>query len=267
MSNNNSNKLPVIDTDAGGKGNCFYFSLYEALKERDLIKNLEETYSIGRYVSKETFNKYFRMLISSQLSTDIMRETFIVLKEVFDNNSDLSIAEISHRTELQSWLIKDFINSNSSLMSFTNLVKKSIMIRGREVQSLEVNLAIKLLALAGISLVIIKKIVPTRKKSQRELKISGLSLNTNERKMLANYDNQPTYNINEREIQMPFNLPIENGGQPIIYLISSPIEGHYTYFSFSLAKYEGGLKKKKTKKRIQRKPITKKRKRFISSRR
>ena len=267
MTNSNLNKLPVIDIDAGGEGNCFYFSLYKALKERDLIKNLEETYRIGRYVSKQTFNKYFRMLISRQLSIDIMRETFILVKEVFDNNSGLSITEISHRTELQSWLITDFINSNHSLTSFTNLVKKSILISGREVQSLEVNLAIQLLARAGISLVIIKKIVPMRKKSQRELKVSGLTLNTNERKMLANYDNQSTYNINEREIPLPFNLPIENGVQPIIYLISSPIEGHYTYFSFSLAKYGGGLKKKKTKKRPQRKPITKKKKRFISSRR
>ena len=36
MTNSNLNKLPVIDIDAGGEGNCFYFSLYKALKERDL---------------------------------------------------------------------------------------------------------------------------------------------------------------------------------------------------------------------------------------
>jgi hypothetical protein len=38
MSSSNKNKLPVFELDSGGGGDCFYFSLYEALNERDLIR-------------------------------------------------------------------------------------------------------------------------------------------------------------------------------------------------------------------------------------
>lgn len=56
--------VPVTLKDAGGNGNCFYYSLFEALSNRRLLEHLKD---LTTTTSKYTFNTTFREYISEHI--------------------------------------------------------------------------------------------------------------------------------------------------------------------------------------------------------
>ena len=239
------------ETDAGGGGNCFYFSLYEALTEQRLVKHITQLYGIiPKHYSnnsfmgkKHNFNKYFRKLIADQITPELL-EKYEIVRIVSDavnanvnNNSYIDkskLDEIAQITQLQPWLIHDYIKAAGSLPLFSKHVKKSIRQTNNEVQELEVKIAQQLLSYAEIELKIISKFYK-RKRNTNSFPFSGTQLNTAEKKMIVDFENKPFYKLpNNPHLnkKLPFTLSFKNeSGQPIVYLVSSPMEGHYFYFS------------------------------------
>ena len=60
--------VPVTLKDAGGNGNCFYYSLFEALSNRGLLLKTKDILKIS--TSKEGFNTTFREYVSKNMKLD-----------------------------------------------------------------------------------------------------------------------------------------------------------------------------------------------------
>jgi hypothetical protein len=253
MSSSNKNKLPVFERDAGGGGDCFFFSLYEALKERDLLKNIMDSYGTFS-LNKNSFNTYFRNLVAEQITTERLITLIEILQSVVRENKGRSDKDIADMVDLQPWLVRAYLNANRNSTNrnsanrnyerFAINVRRSIRQAKNEPQALEIGIATELLNTTGIELQLVYKNFPQRKRSINTI-AQSLSLKTPEKKMLADYENLPTYLLPPGysvEKKMPVSLPLETrNGEPIVYVVMSRKEGHYYYFSFH--EYYGGTRR------------------------
>lgn len=134
------NKLLVQEKDAGGSGNCFYFSIYDALNERGLVNKFANKYSTFRkkqsvheyidsygksqiytynFTTKDNFNLTLRHMIADILfqNETILKNLYILLEKTYDDfkteypNSVLAddIFYLSSTTENEPWLIEKFL--------------------------------------------------------------------------------------------------------------------------------------------------------------
>jgi len=71
--------------DAGGGGDCLFFSIYEALKERDLMRKIK--ISAG---SKEDFNILMRSLVVNSLDKGTCDTLFFNMQDFSAGNPDLN---------------------------------------------------------------------------------------------------------------------------------------------------------------------------------
>jgi hypothetical protein len=273
------NKLPVLDIEAGGKGDCFYFSLYEALTERglmdDFIKSIGLTYGPPYDVlrpirgnKKQSFNLYFRDLVANKLQpTDLATtieilesnpqiQAIFTLQRIKPDDYKNMLINISNDTEFNPWFIDIYIRSarKTNNSAFLKGIQAGIKTAGNEAQQIETVLAKAILDSVGIQLEIVYKQFPAKTRISQYQALSYL--NTSNKQKIVDYDNAPVYTYgkyNKKKLEH-IKLPIENNGTPIIYVINSPQEGHYTYFSFNT--YRGGYRK--TRHKHQHKPIHKK---------
>ena len=279
-------KLPVAELDSGAGGDCFYFTIYDALVERgllnDFVKSIGLTYArhygvIPKFTNnkKQNFNRYLRTLVASRINQSIINNALTLLddmnefKELLKSNSRNSdeytsiIHDLSNKTDLSIWFIKDYINYrkknlNESLHDsrFYVLVKKTVETPGNEAQQIEISITREILESVGIIMKNVLKEYP-RKKGISQYSIAGLDLNSDEKRIIAKDDdaNKPDYTLNgyggfsHKKLKNIKLLPESPNGEPIIYIVNSPQEGHFTFFSFSHAKYSGGKKGKKTHKK------------------
>ena len=63
---------PVREEDAGGGGNCFYYSLYASLQAQSLLDTVCTTFRLGESHTKEDFNLSFRGFLASQLPSELL---------------------------------------------------------------------------------------------------------------------------------------------------------------------------------------------------
>jgi hypothetical protein len=68
--------LPVKIVEAGGGGDCFYFSVFEALQNKGLLDIVSNTFKIPK--DKDGFNLGFRKVLSDSLDDDLK----VLIKEV-----------------------------------------------------------------------------------------------------------------------------------------------------------------------------------------
>ena len=280
---NSTGKLPVTDIDAGASGDCFYYAVYEALKERGLIKGLAKTIGkkYGRWNSiiptyyndaKENFNKYFRALIAEQITNEYLAQSIILLsndkrldgllnKTPGSDSYQSDLHSLSIDYDLSQWFIKIFISTMKKEFNETKFRKKiqdGIMTKGNEVQQIEINIATEILGSIGIQMKIVQKKMPNVLTRASQYRISGLSLDENEKQQLVAFDNEPTYTLNGKFANKRIDqilLPIvTQAGEPIIYIINNPVEAHYSYFSFNA--YNGGKRKTRRDKKLKKKKKT-----------
>jgi hypothetical protein len=261
-----------MERDAGGGGDCFYFSLYEALAERNLLKNVMDAYGTFTPLNKNSFNQYFRNLIAEQITPARLATTIEILRSTLRENKSKSLYALAELVNLQPWLVQAYKNSNDNTDLFARNVRRFIRQAKNEPQALEIGLARQLLRTAGIALHLVYKNFPERKRTKESI-APGLSLKTPEKKMLLDFENAPTYLLPpsyRSEKRLPFSLPLETvKDEPIVYLVMSRKEGHYYYLTFH--DYEGGkrkrssTKKHKSKRRSKRSSTSKRIRRSTSS--
>jgi hypothetical protein len=63
---------PVREEDAGGGGDCFYYSLYASLEAQSLLDTVCSTFGLGKSRTKEDFNRSFRRYLASQLPSELL---------------------------------------------------------------------------------------------------------------------------------------------------------------------------------------------------
>lgn len=152
--------------DAGGRGDCFYFTLYEAMKEKDLLDGLTVTYPELRG-TKRVFVQAFRTLVADHCDEEYTRmymemcrtkrqypETFLELLDWKRSSFPTWLTHIS-KTYIQSKSC-----SKEHLQMFLHAVKQSIRISssrldkegGSYTSELDVQIAKGILQRAGIYL-------------------------------------------------------------------------------------------------------------------
>ena len=221
-------------------------------------------HSYGTFsLNKSNFNTYFRNLVAEQITTERLITLIEILQSVVRENKGRPDKEIADMVDLQPWLVRAYLNakrssakrssanrnsSNRNSERFATNVRRSIRHAKNEPQALEIGIAMELLSTAGIALQLVYKNFPQRKRSINTI-AQSLSLKTPEKKMLADYENLPTYLLPPGysvEKKMPLSLPLETrNGEPIVYLVMSRKEGHYYYFSFH--EYYGGTRSRTTR--------------------
>ena len=216
-------------------------------------------HSYGTFsLNKSNFNIYFRNLVAEQITTERLTTLIELLQSVVRENKGRPDKEIADMVDLQPWLVRAYLNANRSSANrnsanrnserFAINVRRSIRQAKNEPQALEIGIATELLSTAGIALQLVYKNFPQRKRSINTI-AQSLSLKTPEKKMLADYENLPTYLLPPGysvEKKMPLSLPLETrNGEPIVYLVMSRKEGHYYYFSFH--EYYGGTRSRTTR--------------------
>lgn len=225
--------------DAGGGGDCFFFSVYEALKERNLMKKIK--ISAGK---KEDFNIMMRSIVVNSLDKGTCDTIFFNMQEFSVGNEDLR--DVFGDT-YQQWELDIFEKyryehtSDNFCLEWLHYTRQPKMWISNQV----VNQVQHILKELGVNLIVITDRDPMLRMAERNAKgyITAAYLNK--------YD--PT--------------------NPTIYLLNETyVDGHFKYFSNS--KYSKGGKKvrskkvrsKKSIKRIRRKSkITRKRRFHISS--
>jgi len=220
---------PVQIKEAGGGGDCFYYSIWAALTERNLIRrNILPKMNIP--LDKEGFMLYFRNFVADILNNSEKIEgiydfygdigvqsilpagrvnfsTFLhpgnsVPKEIIDRIRPKmrEVYDFLNLNEIQEWMADIFISSNS-VAEFKRRVIESVRTKGNNVQEFEVRIITKLF------------------KERFNIEIR------------AHY----TKDASGRVLDMPRNLPMinERGEEVIHLLVLIGGGGHYQYFSFN----------------------------------
>lgn len=220
---------PVQIKEAGGGGDCFYYSIWAALTERNLIRrNILPKMNIP--LDKEGFMLYFRNYVADILNNSEKIEGIYNFYEDIGVQSILPAGRVSFSTflhpgntvpkaileklrpkmrevydflnlnEIQEWMADIFISSNS-VAEFKRRVIESVRTKGNNVQEFEVRIITKLF------------------KERFNIEIR------------AHYDR----NASGRPLDMPRNLPMinERGEEVIHLLVLIGGGGHYQYFSFN----------------------------------
>lgn len=153
----------VVIKDAGGGGDCFYFSMYEALESRGYLELLSNSLGMPGFTDKKDFNIKIRELISDNIDDSVKDmiqhfcETFLI-----QNMSNVDSLKLSLLT-LPVWLqniIKKHVNIKScgNIEQVYNLVlrevKASIIIPGNWAGELEVAVIKNMLDTVGIELTV-----------------------------------------------------------------------------------------------------------------
>jgi len=139
--------------DAGGGGNCFFFSLYEALKAKNLLAIVYEKgeLPLNNQSTKDHFNNTFRFFISQKLKEKLkkMVENYKTI-----NSKDVNLIKTGLSNEFISILDKAVKNNEPSDTTVLNL-QKAVNTSGTYVSEIEVQETIKILNQWGITLVIV----------------------------------------------------------------------------------------------------------------
>lgn len=180
--------FPVIPLEAGGGGDCFYYSLWSALTERDLIRQIfYNRYNIPIPIEKEQFMLYMRHYVYKTLLDDLDKEKKI--EGMYNFISDLkgeimkilppaykSVSRFLHpgndipklvlnaqrprmnalftllkTYEFQEWLVDFFLQSRTK-EEFKLKVLERVRLKGTYIQSFESNIINDLFKKVGIEI-------------------------------------------------------------------------------------------------------------------
>ena len=158
-------KLPVFERKVEGRGNCFYNAVYEALKERKLVKPTKD------------FNTKFRHLVANEISRNPpaqLRVDYDTIKNAYASArrncqamrreigysyqplDDCVAAAISSEQNVPQWAVKNYMKS----ASWPQFIEKYIAASresGNEVEEIQTDAAQRILKKHGIRLEIVMK--------------------------------------------------------------------------------------------------------------
>lgn len=77
---------PVKLCDAGGNGNCFFYSLYEAAKNTGVLEKITTTFPAVDASSKQLFNETFRTALATYITTHVFEQQYLALKGLYLQN-------------------------------------------------------------------------------------------------------------------------------------------------------------------------------------
>jgi hypothetical protein len=194
--------------DAGGGGDCFFFSVFEALKERNLMKKIK--ISAG---TKDDFNILMRHIVANSLDKGTCDEIFGNMQDVSAGNDD--VYEVFGDT-YQSWELDIFAKYRYEHTSDNFCADWLYAIRqpGTWISNQVVAQVQHILKELGVTLLVITDRDPILRLAER----NALGYITTA--YLKKYD--PRY--------------------PTIYLLNETyVDGHFKYFSNGVT-YKGGKK-------------------------
>ena len=195
--------------DAGGGGNCFYYSVFNALNEDKLLGKLQTALEseLLDTLNKVNFNITMRTIVGDYLNTPAGITIFtnfynfmtISLNAYYEEHKRIDVNDFCNKhAEYLPWLIKLY-GSSRSFNQFKEAVIENIKKNGTYVQSLEIEIVKHLLKKAGIHLFV-----------------------------LQNKDQ--TYLIKKQQ------LSDETSPSPAIYIYNDPYgQGHFQWFKVAAA--------------------------------
>jgi hypothetical protein len=142
--------------DAGGGGNCFYYSVYEALHADELLGKLQSALDPLPLdtLNKTNFNLTMRTIVGDYLNTPAGSTIFnnfykLMTDALTENYNDVNFYR--DHEEYLKWLI-DLYYESDTFIDFKQAVISEIKKEGVYVQSLEIEIVKFLLKQAGIHL-------------------------------------------------------------------------------------------------------------------
>jgi len=193
--------FPVYLKEAGGDGNCFFNSIYDAANEQKLLEKIYNTYKPETNpIDKKTFVTYIRGLVAKKLSME--DEGLKTAYEVLENSGIKNKIKLEEDKkyivdDFQPWLIELYKNSKD-FAEFKEKVITIIKSSNNYIQGLEYGVTEDLLEDAGIA-------IESHRFNNTECKESAI-------KKLNKFD---------------------SNGIPVIHLLNeTSAKGHFKYFSF-----------------------------------
>ena len=193
--------FPVYLKEAGGDGNCFFNSIYDAANEQKLLDKIYNTYKPETNpIDKKTFVTYIRGLVAKKLSME--DEGLKTAYEVLENSGIKNKIKLEEDKkyivdDFQPWLIELYKNSKD-FADFKEKVITIIKSSNNYIQGLEYGVTEDLLEDAGIA-------IESHRFNNTECKESAI-------KTLNKFDSK---------------------GIPVIHLLNeTSAKGHFKYFSF-----------------------------------
>ena len=196
-----TNTFPVYLKEAGGDGNCFFNSIYDAANEENLLERIYNAYNTSsKPVDKISFVKYIRDLVARKINQDDtgLRTAY----EIFEQSDIKNKITLEEDTgyildDFQPWLIELYKNSKN-FEEFKMNVINTIRNSSNYIQGLEYDITKDLLEYASIEL-----------KSHK-------------------FDNTKSKDPGITELNK-----LNNDNIPVIHLLNETFhKGHFKYFSF-----------------------------------
>ena len=153
--------VPVTLRDVSGNGDCFFYALFQALSNRNLVQKLTPTLPKNKVENVDKFIVAFRRYLADNLDSKL---TMLVqsLKNEEEKTFNLKIQGLS--TPFQNTL-----KSSATLVTKLTELKKAVTTRGTYVSEPEVELTKEFLTKLGIFLDIKNNITKTQWNSQSNL--------------------------------------------------------------------------------------------------
>jgi hypothetical protein len=148
--------FPVYLKEAGGDGNCFLNSIYDAANEQNLLEKIYNKYKTEtKPVDKTAFVTYIRGLVANQIIQD--DEGLRTVYEIFEqsdikNKLNLEEPDIQYLVkDFQPWLI-DLYKNSKNFEEFKTNVTNTIRTSNNYTQGLEYSITQDLLEPADIEI-------------------------------------------------------------------------------------------------------------------
>ena len=127
-----TNTFPVYLKEAGGDGNCFFNSIYDAANEQGLLERIYNAYNTtSKPLDKISFVKYIRDLVARKINQDDtgLRTAYELLEDSdIKNKIKLEENKAYILNDFQPWFIqlyKDSKNYEEFKMNVTNTIRNS----------------------------------------------------------------------------------------------------------------------------------------------
>ena len=146
-------KVPVKIEDAGGLGDCLYYSIYDALLNQQLLKNVN---TLINFQDKESFMIDLRRKVSEN-ADEPLRVLYTSLCPVFTSDTESYNTQLLYFPDWLQKLCRKFIDKNcntndEAIKSFIQLSKENISLKGQWAGQLEFSIIKELLKSVGIYL-------------------------------------------------------------------------------------------------------------------
>ena len=143
---------PVQLLDAGGGGNCFFFSLYEAAKNTGVLGKITTQFPAVDTSSKERFNETFRTALATYITTHNFAKQYDGFLSLTDQAIDKDDWMEQLKDMFPDWYVKAFPFSTKPLDPeyFKTQIAQGVSQPGNYVGDIEVSAARNMLDECGI---------------------------------------------------------------------------------------------------------------------